>query len=169
MQRLYAVLKCIVAFFSVTTGIILVISVARLVFFTDNMRQLGEVAGGRFAGILVLLIFLGLAYLMCWLGYRLFMRIWVSGALARKQPLSTGFRKFLGILYLLIGPTLLLSVLGNLGRNLSNTPGITPEESDLRFWILQALVGAGAFFLIRIGYGMLKPLTGVKEKKIITG
>ena len=162
MQRTYAVLKCIVAFFSAFTGVLLVISVFHLTFFTSNLSHFHGV-GERILVALVLLGMLYLAYAMCRFGYRLFMRVKSSGDLKRKKPLTPVMRKLWAVIYVVAGSLLMIGFLATVDKDPAQVmKNIEPgNELLLRFWCNLALMFVGSALLLKSGYSLWKP---AKEK-----
>ncbi|HEY9258345.1 hypothetical protein [Chitinophaga sp.] len=166
MQRTYAVLKYLLAFFCMLTGVIIIISVISVL----SLGTLSELEGvGEWVGtIIAFLLCLGPAFLLLRFGYRLFKEMQKSGILARKNPLSPEKRKSLAILYLVLGVVLTIAIIVN-GLNGPGVSAGSPEFMRgwvLGYWLSELLMFAGSIYLIKIGYTLWKP---VKEKIELLG
>jgi phosphoglycerol transferase MdoB-like AlkP superfamily enzyme len=86
MDRIYAVLKIAFAVLCMSTIVSIPISIAQ--YLLAGMFSALQGAVERTSGILLLLLFLLLAFLLTRFCYRLYQRVIESGVLARKIPLS---------------------------------------------------------------------------------
>lgn len=159
MQRLYAVLKCIISFFSVTTGVFLVISIFHLMFYTNNLKEFHGIGEKTLAGLVLLGLF-WLAYIMCRFGYRLFMRVRASGDLKRKKPLSPIGRKLWAAIYLISGALLMIGFLGTIDKDPAvAVKHLKPGDNLLvQFWSTLAVMLVGSALLLRSGYKLCRPV-----------
>jgi hypothetical protein len=165
MQRAYAVLKCIFAFFCVMMSVIIVVAIGRATFFTDFFEKMDSVAK-KIVSAGVLLSFLWVAYLLGRFAYRLFMRVSASGNLKRKMAMSLWEGIIRTIVSSSLGAILMLSFLFKLGIDPAefyrSGKHMMTSSPAIDFWFSMALSSIAGFFLLRRGYRMLNQV-----KKIV--
>lgn len=158
MQRLYAVLKIILAFLCMLAALIFTlsgISVITTGYFTE-LAGIPELIAGLFAFV----VLFGSVFLLGRWGYRLFMRVRQSKVLARKKPLSPLNRKLLAVLCIVTGFILIVldtvSVLTR-PRLDDNINAAYNQGSILGYWAGVVLLLAAGIYLMVIGGRLLKP------------
>ncbi|MGO4288569.1 hypothetical protein [Chitinophaga sp. RAB17] len=165
MQRLYAVLKCILAFFCLLFSVIIVFTIGKTAFFTDYFEKMDSLAK-KIGGAFVLLTFLWLAFILCRFGYRLFMRVKASGNLQRKTSVSLWEGIIRTIVCSSLGAVLMLSFLFRLGTDPAvfyrTGEHMLTSSAVVDFWIAMTLSSISGFLLLRAGYRMLNQV-----KKIV--
>lgn len=165
MQRLYAVLKCILAFFCVLFSVIIVFAIGKMAFVSDYFEKMDSLAK-KIAGAGVLLFFLWLAFILGRFGYRLFIRVKSSGNLQRKTSVSLGEGIIRTIACSSLGAILMLSFLLRLGKDPATFyptgAHMLTSSVVIDFWIAMTLSSISGFFLLRAGYRMLN-----RVKKIV--
>lgn len=162
MQRAYAVLKCVFAFFCVMTSVITGFAIIKMAFFTDYLEKLKGPAQ-KIVGAGFLLLFLWLAFILGRFGYRLFMRVKSSGNLQRKTSVSLAEGIIRTIVYGSLGGILTLSFFLKLGKGPASFHDIVTPYIAMTYWMAMAIGGIGGPFLLRAGYRMLNQVKQIVD------
>jgi hypothetical protein len=155
MQRAYAVLKCILAFFCVMFSGIIVFAIGKMAFVSDYFEKMDSLAK-KIAGAGVLLTFLWVAFILGRFGYRLFMRVKSSGNLQRKTAVSLWEGIIRTIVCGSLGAVLLLSFLFKLGKGPASfySADLLTPMIVITYWVAMVLGCIGGPLLLRAGYRM---------------
>lgn len=157
MQRLCAVLKCILAFLCLMLSVIIVVAIGKMAFVSDFFEKMDSLAK-KIAGAGVLLTFLWVAFILGRFGYRLFMRVKSSGNLQRKTAVSLAEGIIRTIICGSLGAVLMLSFLLRLGTDPAvfyrTVAHMMTSSPVIDFWMAMTLSSISGFFLLWAGYRM---------------